>query len=49
MRYIVAGTFLLAAILTPPDFVSQISVAVPLVVLFLGAGVLAKILRLGEE
>jgi sec-independent protein translocase protein TatC len=49
MRYIVVGTFLLAAILTPPDFISQLSVAVPLIVLFVLAGLLAKLFGLGAE
>ena len=49
MRYIVVGTFLLAAILTPPDFISQLSVAVPLIVLFVLAGLLAKLFGLGAD
>ena len=49
MRYIVVGTFLLAAILTPPDFISQLSVAVPLIVLFVLAGLLARLFGLGAE
>ena len=33
-RYIIVGIFILAAILTPPDIISQIALALPLVVLF---------------
>lgn len=33
-RYIVVGVFVLAAVLTPPDIVSQIALAVPMILLF---------------
>jgi sec-independent protein translocase protein TatC len=38
LRYAVVGVFILAAILTPPDFVSQVLVAVPLLFLY-GVGI----------
>jgi sec-independent protein translocase protein TatC len=36
-RYFVVGAFVIAAILTPPDVLSQLSLAVPLVVLYEGS------------
>jgi sec-independent protein translocase protein TatC len=36
-RYFIVGAFVLAAILTPPDVLSQLSLAVPLLVLFEGS------------
>ncbi len=47
-RYIVIGVFILAAILTPPDFVSQVSVAVPLIALIFVALLVAKIFNFGR-
>lgn len=47
-RYIVVGIFVVAAILTPPDAVSQILVAVPLTALFGLVLLIAKIFRFGE-
>ena len=47
-RYVVVGIFVLAAVVTPPDFVSQLSVALPLVVLFFLTILIAKIGRFGE-
>jgi sec-independent protein translocase protein TatC len=47
-RYVVVGVFVLAAILTPPDFVSQIGVALPLVLLYFLTLLVAKIFKLGE-
>ena len=47
-RYILVGIFVLAALLTPPDFVSQVSLALPLVLLFFLAILIAKAFRLGE-
>lgn len=38
-RFVIVGIFALAAILTPPDFVSQIGVALPLI---------AKLFKFGE-
>ena len=36
-RYFVVGAFILAAVLTPPDVISQMSLAVPLLLLFEGS------------
>jgi sec-independent protein translocase protein TatC len=36
-RYFVVGAFVLAAVLTPPDVISQLSLAIPLMVLYEGA------------
>ena len=48
-RFVVVGIFILAAILTPPDFVSQVSIAVPLVGLYFLTILIARIFRWGEE
>jgi sec-independent protein translocase protein TatC len=47
-RYIVAGIFILSAIITPPDFISQLAVALPLTALFFTAILIAKIFKFGE-
>ncbi|MBI4273135.1 MAG: twin-arginine translocase subunit TatC [Rhizobiales bacterium] len=36
-RYFVVGAFILAAVLTPPDVISQLSLAVPLLILYEGS------------
>jgi sec-independent protein translocase protein TatC len=36
-RYFIVGAFIIAAVLTPPDVISQLSLAVPLLVLFEGS------------
>jgi sec-independent protein translocase protein TatC len=36
-RYFIVGSFVLAAVLTPPDVISQLSLAVPLMLLYEGA------------
>jgi len=36
-RYFIVGAFVLAAVLTPPDVISQLSLAVPLMLLFEGS------------
>jgi sec-independent protein translocase protein TatC len=36
-RYFVVGAFILAAVLTPPDVISQMSLAIPLLLLFEGS------------
>jgi sec-independent protein translocase protein TatC len=36
-RYFIVGAFVLAAILTPPDVISQMSLAVPLMLLYEGS------------
>jgi sec-independent protein translocase protein TatC len=47
-RYIVVGIFILSAIITPPDFISQLAVALPLTALFFIAILIAKIFKFGE-
>jgi sec-independent protein translocase protein TatC len=47
-RYIIVAAFILSAILTPPDIVSQIMTALPLILLYYLSLMIAKILRLGE-
>jgi sec-independent protein translocase protein TatC len=36
-RYFIVGAFVIAAVLTPPDVISQLSLAVPLMILYEGA------------
>ena len=36
-RYFIVGAFVIAAILTPPDVISQLSLALPLMVLYEGS------------
>jgi len=47
-RYIIVGIFVVAAIITPPDFISQLGVALPLTALFFIALLVAKIFKFGE-
>lgn len=47
-RYVIVGVFLLAAIITPPDFISQCMIALPMMVLYFLALLIAKIFRFGE-
>ena len=44
-RYFVVGAFVIAAVLTPPDILSQTSLAVPLVALYEGAIVAVRIVE----
>lgn len=47
-RYIIVIIFVMAAIVTPPDVVSQVGLALPLVILFFFALLIAKIFKFGE-
>jgi sec-independent protein translocase protein TatC len=47
-RYIIIIIFVLAAIVTPPDVVSQVGLALPLVILYFLAILVAKIFKFGE-
>jgi sec-independent protein translocase protein TatC len=47
-RFIIVGFFILAAIVTPPDVISQIGVAVPLITFHFLALLIAKIFKFGE-
>ena len=48
-RYVIVGIFLLSALVTPPDIVSQVMLAIPLVVMFYAAILIAKIMGVGED
>jgi sec-independent protein translocase protein TatC len=44
-RYFIVGAFVLAAVLTPPDVISQMSLAVPLILLFEGSILSARVVE----
>jgi sec-independent protein translocase protein TatC len=48
-RYAVVGIFALSAVVTPPDVVSQVSLAVPMVGMFFLSILVAKLLGFGAE
>ena len=48
-KYVIAGIFLVAAIITPPDVVSQILLAVPMILLYLASILTAKLLGWGKS
>jgi sec-independent protein translocase protein TatC len=48
-RYIIVVIFFLSAIITPPDFISQLGVALPLVFFYFLALLIAKIFKFGED
>lgn len=47
-RYVVVVLYLAAAILTPPDIPSQLALGTPLIFLYFGTILLAKVLHLGD-
>ena len=47
-RYVIVGIFVLSAVVTPPDAISQMALALPLTVLFFGAVLTGRIFHLGE-
>jgi len=47
-RFVVIGIFVLCAVVTPPDIISQISLALPLILLFFITLLVARIFRFGE-
>jgi sec-independent protein translocase protein TatC len=47
-RYVIVGIFIFAAIVTPPDWVSQCAMAIPLVILYYLTLLVAKIFKFGE-
>ncbi len=47
-RYFIILIFILSAILTPPDIISQIGLAIPLIILYYLAILLAKLFHLGS-
>lgn len=48
-RYAIVGMFVAAAILTPPDVISQVGLAVPLILLYEGSIIVAKMMRSRDE
>jgi sec-independent protein translocase protein TatC len=44
-RYFIVGAFVLAAVLTPPDVISQMSLAVPLLILYEGSILSVKVVE----
>jgi sec-independent protein translocase protein TatC len=42
--YVLIGIFILAALLTPPDAISQISLAIPMYLLYEGGILMARLL-----
>lgn len=47
-RYVIVGVFVVSAIVTPPDVVTQLGFALPLIFLFYGTLALAKITGVGK-
>ena len=47
-RHIIVLLFVLSALVTPPEIISQIALAVPLIILFYVSILIAKILKFGE-
>lgn len=47
-RYVIVVIFIVAAIVTPPDVVSQLSIAIPMIVLFYGTILVAKLAGWGS-
>ena len=48
-KYIIVGIFVLSALLTPPDLVSQVTLAVPMIFLYLLTILVARMFRFGED
>jgi sec-independent protein translocase protein TatC len=48
-RFVIVGIFIVAAVLTPPDFISQLCMALPLVLLYYLAILAAKIFGWGKD
>jgi sec-independent protein translocase protein TatC len=48
-RYAIVGMFVLAAVITPPDVISQVGLALPLIMLYEGSIIAAKIFRKRAE
>jgi sec-independent protein translocase protein TatC len=48
-RFVVVGLFLFSAIITPPDFISQVMIALPMMFLYYFALLIAVIFRFGGE
>ena len=48
-RFAIVAIFILSAIVTPPDIVSQIGIAFPMVGMFFLSILVAKIFRFGDD
>ncbi len=48
-RYIIVAIFVISAIFTPPDFISQLFIALPLTLLYFLTLVIAKIFNFGKD
>ena len=48
-RFIIIGILVLSALVTPPDFISQVSISVPLIILFFLTIGIAKIFNWGDN
>ena len=48
-RFIVVAIFILSAVLTPPDIITQFGLALPLIILFYLTILIAKIFHFGED
>ena len=48
-KYVILGLVFIAAVITPPDFISQIGLAIPLYVLFEGSIIVCRIMRKRKE
>lgn len=48
-RFVVIGLFAFSAVITPPDFVSQVMIALPMMVLYYFALLVAVVFRFGGE
>ncbi len=48
-KFFIFGVFILSAILTPPDLISQVSIALPLIGLYYLTILIARIFHFGEE
>ena len=47
-RYVIFSVFILSAILTPPDVISQVLLALPMVLLFEGGLLVARVIERRE-
>ncbi|WP_291297515.1 twin-arginine translocase subunit TatC [Elioraea sp.] len=48
-RYAIVGMFVVAAIITPPDVISQVGLALPLILLYEASIIVAKLLRKRDQ
>jgi sec-independent protein translocase protein TatC len=48
-RYIIVGIFIFTALITPPDIVTQVGLALPLILLYFLTILIAKVFKFGES